>query len=81
MANTKRKPAPVSRPAQADLATLISAVLTHPEVPAVIYNGLANAVTDLFNNTARADQDSLSDSAAYIDVILKAHAREIGGSK
>ncbi len=50
------------------LAAHISAVLTHPDTPAVMYNALADAVNSL--NAPRGHFDS----AAYIELCLRANA-------
>jgi hypothetical protein len=51
------------------LAAHISAVLTHPDTPAVMYNALADAVNSL--NAPRGHFDS----AAYIELCLRANAK------
>ncbi len=50
------------------LAAHISAVLTHPDTPAVMYNALADAVNDLDKPRGHFD------SAAYIELCLRANA-------
>jgi hypothetical protein len=50
------------------LAAHISAVLTHPDTPAVMYNALADAVNGL-----DAPRNHF-DSAAYIELCLRANA-------
>jgi hypothetical protein len=51
------------------LAAHISAVLTHPDTPAVMYNALADAVNGL--DAPRKHFDS----AAYIELCLRANAK------
>jgi hypothetical protein len=51
------------------LAAHISAVLTHPDTPAVMYNALADAVNGL--DAPRVQFDS----AAYIELCLRANAK------
>jgi hypothetical protein len=51
------------------LAAHISAVLTHPDTPAVMYNALADAVNSL--NAPRGHFDS----ATYIELCLQANAK------
>ncbi len=59
------------------LAAHISAVLTHPDTPAVMYNALADAVNSL--NAPRGHFDS----AAYIELCLRADAKSArkGGTR
>jgi hypothetical protein len=51
------------------LAAHISAVLTHPDTPVIMYNALADAVNSL--NAPRGHFDS----AAYIELCLRANAK------
>lgn len=60
-------------PAQ-DLPALISAVLQHPDTPPQIYNGLAEAINDSFNDLST--RQAVSDAAAYIRLVLDQHQRE-----
>jgi hypothetical protein len=50
------------------LAAHISAVLTHPDTPAAMYNAIADAVNDLDKPRGYFD------SAAYIEMCLRANA-------
>jgi hypothetical protein len=50
------------------LAAHISAVLTHPDTPAVMYNALADVLNDLDKPRGHFD------SAAYIEMCLRANA-------
>jgi hypothetical protein len=50
------------------LAAHISAVLTHPDTPAAMYNAIADAINDLDKPRGYFD------SAAYIELCLRANA-------
>lgn len=58
-----------------DLAALVSAVLTHPDTPSRIYNGLSEAVTEL------ASKDKVQNRPEVIRAALALAAEEEGGER
>ncbi len=49
------------------LARDIAAVFANPELPTVVYNGLAEAMDELFNNIP---QSRLDESEAYLSALI-----------
>jgi hypothetical protein len=64
MAKTKQ---PTRAELRKKLARDISAVFANPELPTVVYNGLAEAMNELFNSIP---QSRLDESEAYLTALL-----------
>lgn len=57
-----------------DLASLLAAVLNHPELPAELSNAFGEAVAELFNALPAEQQRTVEITPSYIGALLAAHA-------
>jgi hypothetical protein len=65
-----------------NLAELIAAVIAHPALPSTLRQTIREGISEAFNDLAHYHtQDRITDSPAYITLLLIEHARSAKGGK
>ena len=64
-ARLRHAPRPTTPP---EMAELISAVLNHPETPALVRTGLSDAIEEIFNDLG--DRGEIAHSVEYVKLVL-----------
>ncbi len=79
MATKKNTPQQQQGASADDLATLLAAVLNHPDLPEALEESFGEGLNDLFNELPKGRWKQIEYSPAYISLLLSTHKE--GGAR